>query len=183
MMLYATLEHAETGEWPAVATIIPLKGDPIRIAIDPSEAEECARSALAELESYNRAVTDGADLESLASPSSGTCRFCPYSSRCPAFWDSVAPEWSSAGVGAIAGTVLVREVADQGTLSVQVKVERGTIEPGPAWLAGLDPQRFAAAAESRPSEWIGATGLYARPESRNMSASERARIVTASPPG
>lgn len=93
IMLYAAMHHDETGEWPAVGTIVPLVGSKERIPVDPVEARQEASAARSVLESYNQKVRrPGIRLEALASPAPAACGFCNHKLVCTPFWARVSPE-------------------------------------------------------------------------------------------
>jgi CRISPR/Cas system-associated exonuclease Cas4 (RecB family) len=177
MLLYAALEHEETGEWPSTATIIPLEGERFEIAVDPGEAQACAEHALEALEAYNAAIETEATWTALARPAPHTCRFCPYASRCPAFWQAATPEWEGEGVRAVAGPVLSVENAQQGLVALEIAVGAGTIPAESTWIYAVDPSAFPVVAEISRETFIAATALLASGPS--MRPSERTLLVAA----
>ena len=177
MLLYAVIEHDETGEWPTTATIISLRGARVEIPIEPSEAMACAENALEALAKYNAAVKAGAALTRLASPAPGNCRFCPYAARCPAFWETAEPAWEEAGIRAVAGRVLSVENAQKGHVALELAVEAGSKPAGSTWVHAIDPSVFPVVAEVSPETFIAATSLLASGPS--LRPSERTRLVAA----
>ena len=144
MLLYAVLEHEDTGTWPVTATLIPIEGDPLEIAIDPQEATRAAEEALAGLSAYNTAVESGVEPVAMAAPSQDVCRFCSFAIDCPALWMTVDTSWQEAGYTMLAGTINSTEVAHTGTVNLTVSAIRGSVPPGDYLLYQLDPQRFGS---------------------------------------
>jgi hypothetical protein len=183
MLLYAVLEHADSGIWPARATLIPLEGDPLSIKIDPSEAQAAADASVGELDAYNASIGEGVSVAGLGAASPDAWRFCPYAVRCPAFWDAIDQDWADEGIRAAAGPVLVRETAQRGSVSIKLEAACGSAA-GEAWLYALDPERFPASCDANPSDWIAATSLVGAPGSGRYRPSEQTRLVLgASAPG
>lgn len=84
LLLYAGMYHAETGQWPVRGHIIPLVGQQITIEIDPVAANNEASTAFSLLNQFNKRVSEGDSLLSLAQPSEQSCRYCAYKTICPA---------------------------------------------------------------------------------------------------
>lgn len=53
LLLYAYLEHEESGSWPVRAEVIPLRGDPEIFEVVPAETTAAAEQALAARDRYN----------------------------------------------------------------------------------------------------------------------------------
>ncbi|MCA9961248.1 MAG: PD-(D/E)XK nuclease family protein [Anaerolineales bacterium] len=83
LLLYATLHHAETGEWPSHGHIVPLIGQQVTIEIDPIEAEKEAATALYLLAQFNESVAGNVSFLSLAQPLEENCQYCAYEKICP----------------------------------------------------------------------------------------------------
>jgi len=94
LRLYAHLVHESLGSWPTAAQLIPLHGNPVDIDIDPTICESEAQDAVARLDTYNELVRDETTIETLANPSPGSCKWCPFKLVCNAFWDAVDSSWS-----------------------------------------------------------------------------------------
>ena len=137
IMLYATMHHDETGEWPAAGSIVPLVGSKERVPVEPAEAGQEASVALSMLESYNQKVrTPGIRLEALASPSPAACGFCNYKLVCTPFWEQVSPKWTWTGGEAIRGTVLRLATTGAGTWHGEISASGGTLETGNYPISG-----------------------------------------------
>lgn len=177
VLLYAVLEHAGTGSWPERATLIPLEGDPISLAIDPEEAEAAGERAVAGLAAYNGAVEAGTPPIRLASPSPSTCRFCPYAIRCPGFWKAADESWGGEGIVALAGVTAEAHAAERGNMTVRVDVEAGSAGRRQLWLHQIDPERFPAARQAERGAVVAATRLLAAPDSSQLRPSDATRLV------
>jgi hypothetical protein len=82
LLLYAYLEHEMTGLWPSNVYLIPLEGSEAELSVDPQQSEQVALEARDALAAYNAAVPGAQP----ANPSEIECRYCPYATRCEAFW-------------------------------------------------------------------------------------------------
>jgi hypothetical protein len=177
LLLYAVLEHAETGSWPQRATLIPLEGDPATIEVDPQAAEAAADAALNALGRYNAEIWAGGSLGELGNPSPDICRFCPFAVRCPAFWTAVSPAWLEHGIVATAGAVVRIAESRLDTFNIELDAAAGSLEPGRCLLHGLDAQRFGAAVDAGERAHVAATNLAARVEERQVRPTQRTRLV------
>lgn len=182
MLLYAVLEHEETGVWPLRAYLIPLEGQRVEIKIDPAEATQAAVRALEDLAHYNRSVKAGGDPVALASPTPETCLFCPYAIECPAFWTTSNPSWAASEIVAASGEVSGSETAQNGMLSLAIRVVRGSVAPGNYHLYDLDPQRFAVLASAPNGTEAAATWLRGDPASSQLRPTALTQAATAPPP-
>jgi hypothetical protein len=106
--LYAALEREASGRVPAVA-LVPIEGAVKRWTPLESELADRAAAVKEILAIYNQAVAAGA-LERLARASSGTCRWCRFAPRCPAFWAAYTADWWD-DAHAIAGDITDRRDA------------------------------------------------------------------------
>jgi hypothetical protein len=181
MLLYAVLEHEETGIWPLRAYLIPLDGPRVEIQIDAGEADQAAMQALEDLAHYNRAVEAGGDPSELGSPSPETCLYCQYAIECPAFWRTVDPAWGESNIVAVSGQVNGSEAAQNGMLSIAIRVVRGSVPPGDYHLYDLDPQRFAVLASAPSGTEAAANWLYGDPASWQLRPTSLTRAARALP--
>jgi hypothetical protein len=177
MLLYAVLEHEESGSWPASASVIPLTGDPVVIEIAPAEAEAARDDALAALAHYNQCVEGTDDAGRLAAPGPEQCRFCEFAAVCPAFWRALNPGWRDGPVVAAAGHILAREASQRGLVALRIDVEAGSIDPGEWTIAGVDPARFPEAVRAEPGSLLAATAVLAADEVRALRPTERTRLA------
>jgi PD-(D/E)XK nuclease superfamily len=177
MLLYAVLEHETTGVWPKHATLIPLRGEPIVIDVDPAEANAAAEAALVALEEYNRRVDNDAPAIDLATPTPNACRFCPYAIECPAFWSSADESWLEMGIVAVAGPIHAREESRLSTFNVRIAREKGSVRPGDYLLYQLDAERFGAILSLPEGSEVAALWLIGDPDDRYLRATLRTRIA------
>ncbi len=177
MLLYAALEHEESGVWPARATLIPLEGERATIEVDPAEATATVEAALSALDQYNSALESLRPLEELGSPTPDACRFCPFATRCPAFWAQIDESWVEAGVLAVAGRITAVAESRLDTFNVELDLETGCVTAGPCLLYGLDAHRFGIVLEAPPGSALAATALIGNAEARQFRAGQRTRIV------
>jgi hypothetical protein len=177
LLLYAVLEHAETGFWPERATLIPLEGDEATIEVDPGAAHAAADAALSALDRYNTAICAAGSLEDLGNPNPEICRFCPFSVRCPAFWTAISPSWLEHGIGATAGIAIRIAESRLDTFNIELDAAAGSLEPGRCLLYGLDVQRFGSAIDAGEQAHVAATNLAARADERQLRPTQRTRLV------
>jgi PD-(D/E)XK nuclease superfamily len=181
LLLYAVLEQAESGIWPSQASLIPLEGEPETIEVDPDEALASADIAIAALDRYNSAISHDDALPALGNPSHDACRFCPFASRCPAFWSAIDPSWGEAGILVVSGTLISLYDSRQDTFTIEIAVAAGSVSSGICLIRGLDNERFAAVREADNSAAIAATWLLGDPQARQFKAGARTRIVLTAP--
>jgi len=144
LLLYAALYSSSTGTWPARARIIPLRGKPVTVDVDPSEALKEVNDALGHLNTYQSLFSSGPDITAMANPTEAICAFCPYKSLCPQFWATISPEWEL-GSRAIEGSIRAR-AAVSNSISLSIQSTRGNVTPEMYVLHGLTPQQFPDAA-------------------------------------
>lgn len=176
MLLYAVLEHADTGQWPVRASLIPLVGEPAAIEVVPAEAEAEAGAALSALNSYNGSVSSVSP-EELARPSPDHCRFCEYAVSCPAFWSTVSEDWRDGAFVAAAGYLRGRESAQRGAIALHVEVVGGSVENGAWTIERIDPDRFAAAAHAELGSAFALTSALARDDAQTLRPTDRSRMI------
>jgi RecB family exonuclease len=177
MLLYAVLEHEDTGSWPTRASVIPLAGAPVSIDIAPAEAKIAAAQALAALAEYNSAVGTAEHADQLASPTPDHCRFCEFAVLCPGFWASVSSEWRDGQVAAVAGWVVDSETAQRGLVALRLDVQRGSVPSGDWTLAQVDPVRFPQAGGVEGGTAIAVTAVVANDNARALRPTDRTRLV------
>jgi hypothetical protein len=175
MLLYAVLEHADTGQWPLRATLIPLAGEPASIEVVPAEAEAEAAAALSALDSYNGSVSRVSP-EALARPSPDHCRYCEHGVSCPAFWSTVSEDWRDGAFVAAAGYLRGRESAQRGAIALHVDVEAGSVASGAWTIERIDPDRFPAAARAEFGSAFALTSALARDDAQTLRPTDRSRM-------
>ena len=108
--LYAALYSETFGEWPSSVELMPLRGEPMTIAVDPAECRELLQHAKDTRLSVNKridaALKKGAEaIPSLANPSVSNCRFCLWRPACSAYTEqsqrSPDPDWPADLVGTL----------------------------------------------------------------------------------
>ena len=82
ILMYLSLIHENEGRWPVKATIESLMDGPVNVEIRPEEVEKAVSDALALLNQYNFAASQG---EVVGSPTPANCRWCPYKPVCSDF--------------------------------------------------------------------------------------------------
>jgi hypothetical protein len=95
LLFYAFLWHEVHGEWPSLGSIQNVAGGKTSFQIDPTECIDVVAAGLENLEELNTALASRDSQENLASPSTDTCRYCPYRPGCRPFWDAINPEWDT----------------------------------------------------------------------------------------
>jgi RecB family exonuclease len=181
LLLYAALaEEGESEGTTTSAKLIPLEGEPAQIEIEGTEAAEAAGAVIAAMDGYNQAVATGASPQDLASPEPGHCRFCPFAVRCPAFWASITPEWSTEGILAVAGQVKQASASRFGTFNIEAIVEAGSSASDTVTLHGLPFDRFGPAAAAAPGSSIAATGLRPGAQPGVLRPTLRTRLIAQS---
>jgi RecB family exonuclease len=158
LLLYAVLEHAETGVWPSHAILIPLEGEREEFPIDPKAAADAGEAAVSELQQFN-AVVLSTGPQSLASASPDHCRFCEYSVRCPAFWDAITTSWGEQGVVATRGQLLRVAQSRFDTLDIEMQPDAGSLDAATVRVHGLSAEQFSDLQHVRAGTAAAATGL------------------------
>ena len=108
--LYAALYSETFGEWPSRVELMPIRGEPLTIAIDPGECAELLQHAKDKRLAVNKQITAALKkgpeaIPSLANPSVSNCRFCLWRPACPAYTEqrrhSTDPDWPADLVGSL----------------------------------------------------------------------------------
>lgn len=128
LLFYAYLWHAESGEWPARASVQRLDGTRLSFEIDPTEASDLVSDLLRRLEAFNRAAEDGSPPESLAAPAAATCRHCEYRASCRSFFRAVDDGWGWY-LKSVVGSVTARFV-DGASAVFELDVEASNLPDG-----------------------------------------------------
>ena len=152
--LYALLEEAASGRWPSRAFLVPLNGPLVEVPIARPQAIALGEEADEALDRFN-SVAPGTQP---AHPSPETCGYCPWTTRCPTFWES-AGAWEVDSLAAAAGVVTSAVHAKFGGVTVGLDVETGSVPAGPIAVLNVSPKEHPAAAEMRPGDEMAAVGL------------------------
>ncbi|HVM00504.1 MAG TPA: PD-(D/E)XK nuclease family protein [Egibacteraceae bacterium] len=166
LQLYAFLVRDSTGRWPARGVLLPMEGLPVEIEFDAGDCERVAAETLELLDKYNDAVSGGAGVLDLASPSPETCRWCPFQLVCPAFWAAAGSSWrehlGTAAVGGLASSV-PEPIHSGSALALQLRVDEGTEEAGDvAALSPLSPATYPVLRQVQQGTRIRVVGLARR---------------------
>lgn len=178
LLLYAYLEHEESGSWPVRAEVIPLRGDSEIFDVVPAQATVAAEQALAARDRYN-GLAEAGIRESDATPSAGTCRWCEFELRCPAFWKAASGDWTADGVVAVAGTIAAKETYGFGTLDIDVAVSGGTLAEPRCRLHGLPLSQFGVLAQCRMGATMAACGLSTTPQDGVLRSTAWSQCIAA----
>lgn len=147
------------------------------VQISAAEAAEEGSRALSVLDEYNRHA--GKPFESVASPSSDACRFCPCIPFCEAFWRSSEPQWSEQCGTHVEG--IVQSVEGDALLSINLEVTRGTGISGSGVVTKLSREwlTFPGAAIPKPGDMVRITDVAYVKESSGPAVFRADRIMTA----
>lgn len=164
LLLYAYLESRMPDcSWPQLAVAVPLSGAPIEIPVTPEAALELADEAATLVASFNSHLEDPL---SLARPGVSACGRCPHAARCSAIWP--VPEDGFDDLGIIEATVQSIDRVHNGTLSLGVEIEGGTIQVGAAHFYRLSPARIPVVDHLRCGQRIRVVGVSADPDGRSI---------------
>jgi hypothetical protein len=126
LKLYAAVYADAFGTWPDVLEIVPLQGEVTVIPVDRDECVELLREARRLLAETNAIIETCPDARNvLATPASGTCRYCEYRPLCERYLtvDKASGEWPRDVVGILSKVVQLKN----GTLMVEVTDTTGTL--------------------------------------------------------
>jgi len=176
LMIYAVLVKETLGSWPEKGVLIPMVGSPVEVKLDPEACQQEAGDAIGLLDDYNGLVSRATDISLLASPSPRACRWCPFQTICPVFWQSVAPDWvEELRTAAVGGTAreAPRAIHSGAALSLVVDVQSGTERDQKILqLAPIDPQTQHDVTHINGGDVLRATGLLRRPD-RTLRITQR----------
>ncbi len=154
LQLYAYLISEMRGVWPAEATILPLDGDVIEVDVSEDVCRSVVGDALERMEEFN-VETDPRP----ASPSPSSCRYCPHMLRCKPFKDACDEGWAPELL-AVIGSVIKAEQSANGTVSVEMIPEAGSVGHGPVSLTRLSVASYPDLVAAAPGDEASASGLY-----------------------
>ena len=140
LLIYAHLVRTHDGEPPSLVAIFSLAHGVI-------ELEASARA----IEELLDRIAAARSLPGMATPRADACRFCAQRRRCE-------PHWNAAANGelpdAVEGAVVRTEVAESGSIAVQLETSAGRV-----WLTRLRPTMLAG--QVAPGCWLRAVRLIA----------------------
>ena len=154
LQLYAFLERETAGAWPKSAHLFPLHGPPVEIAIEAAACTAVAAQAIASLELFNSSAPG----EQPASPALETCGYCQYAAGCYAFWRACDRSWLPDLVAAC-GRVERIFTTPLGGVTVQLAIEKGSLEGDTITLSGIDPAIHPAALTATVGSELAAARL------------------------
>ncbi|MBK9622569.1 MAG: PD-(D/E)XK nuclease family protein [Candidatus Obscuribacter sp.] len=132
LRIYGLLVYENLGWWPERGILLPMNGSRVEVQLDPDECKKEAQQAVELLASYNQSCAVASNPSDLASPSAETCKWCPYQSICPAYWESINDEWAINNTGCVEGTLTEAPLQIHNGLaySLSLFAERGSTEVG-----------------------------------------------------
>ncbi len=144
--------------------LMPMNGAAVEIKLDPVECETEATEAIALLDRYNEVLLAKDAPRRLASPSPQGCRWCPFQTICPAFWDAVSPTWSSELKSVVLAGALTAplQTLHTGAFSMPVKIDAGTLMPSVVEVAPVDPRVAGILGDAPAGTRLRAIGLSTR---------------------
>jgi len=157
LQLYAVLEHEVSGAWPTQALLLPLAGPAVKVNVDPSACMDVAAQMIEMQDTYNATVPKPQP----ASPSAEACRWCPYATRCEAFWDACNTHWREELL-AVRGVVESIAPTQLGGASLRVRVSGGSLAEERIGLRSVSAAEHPALLRMVEGSELHAVGL--RPE-------------------
>lgn len=153
LQLYAALEEESTGQWPETLHLLPLRGAPVEVDVDPGACKALATEALELLSTFNAACPGPQP----ASPSLEGCSECPFSARCPDFWGA-CESWPE-GLLAVRGRAIRILNSELNGVSVELVRESGTVISERVLLRNIDPETHPEVRDTVVGARVAATGL------------------------
>ena len=165
LKIYGFLVGNKLGTYPARGVLVPLGGATVDITLDPHDCEYEAAAALALLDGHNSALNSSSAASALASPSPQSCKWCPFKTLCPAFWENASPAWSGQLEGECIAATLAADpkiIHDGAAMALTVDVSHGTLPAGTVQIAPLNPQVHRSLTMLRSGDRIRIIGLFKR---------------------
>lgn len=130
LRIYGLLVYENLGWWPERGILLPMNGSRVEVQLDPAECIREAEQAVELLSSYNQSCSSASIPSDLASASAETCKWCPYQSICPAFWEAVNVDWSIDNTGCVEGSLTDAPLQIHNGLaySLSLVAEKGSTE-------------------------------------------------------
>jgi hypothetical protein len=125
LKIYGHLVHETTGSCPKVGKLLPIDGEVYSVDLDPADCKVEAEKAVGLLDSVNSSLSESAgNALEIASPSPSACQWCSFKLVCPAFWNSVSPDWKDdLKSGAISGRLAKPPIAIHDGKAVALTLE------------------------------------------------------------
>jgi hypothetical protein len=86
IQIYAAIIAESFGFWPKKGIIAGASGETAEFGLAPAECDAEADAAVADLASWNSALSSAARASDIANPSESSCGSCRFQLVCPAFW-------------------------------------------------------------------------------------------------
>jgi len=90
IQIYAAIIAESLGFWPKKGIIVGASGETAEFDLAPAECDAEADAAVADLASWNSALSSAARASDIANPSESSCGTCRFQLVCPAFWTWIA---------------------------------------------------------------------------------------------
>jgi PD-(D/E)XK nuclease superfamily len=90
IQIYAAIIAESLGFWPKKGIIVGASGETAEFGLAPGECDAEADAAVADLASWNSAISSAARASDIANPSESSCGTCRFQLVCPAFWTWLA---------------------------------------------------------------------------------------------
>jgi hypothetical protein len=90
IQIYAAIIAETLGFWPKKGIIAGASGETAEFGLAPAECDAEADAAVADLASWNSALSSAARASDIANPSESSCGTCRFQLVCPAFWTWLA---------------------------------------------------------------------------------------------
>jgi hypothetical protein len=103
LLLYGHLVARTLGEDPDDLVITDSAGRETIIAFSSADIAEAVRLAVHDREAWNTAIASDGPIFALGSPSSKSCRGCPFRVVCLPYWENLRDDWEMPA--SISGTV------------------------------------------------------------------------------
>jgi len=169
LLLYGHLVHENTGQCPTKGMLMPMQGQEVEVALDPTSCASAAAEAVGRLGTYNERVATASDATALASPSPSACRWCQYKTVCPAFWDNVAEDWTEElGSAAVCGQLneSPKLLHNGKAYMISIAVACGTTSDAEVIIAPLDCSIHAHIGNYQVGDEVRIINLYLRRDGR-----------------
>ena len=134
IQIYAAIIAETLGFWPKKGIIAGASGETAEFGLAPAECDAEADAAVADLVSWNSALSSAARASDIANPSESSCGSCLFQLVCPAFWTWL--ERNSSGSppyrGPVAAAGLLKSVllGNDGDLQTIALADVVSTEPG-----------------------------------------------------
>jgi len=169
LRIYGFLVKQVLGRWLARGVLLPLAGAGVEVALDPADCTREAAEAVTLLDDYNTRVRSGDPVQSLATASPASCKWCSFKLICPAFWHAASSSWSGGLEGAAVEGVLlepVRTIHGGSALAISLDIQRGTEAPQRAEIAPLNPSVHSSLRELRVGDRVRVVSLRTRTDGK-----------------